>query len=88
MTTEERSPDRILGCVEDLKTGQRELREELRAFREEMRAGFAYVNNQFTQVNNGTPKLYIAALGVEAGIIGSLIVVIIAMLVFLILKIN
>ena len=52
-----------------------------------MRAGFAEINSQFTQVNSEIRKLYIAALGAGAGIIGGLIVVI-ATLVVLILKIN
>lgn len=92
MTTEERSPERILGyleaSVEDLKTGQQEIREDMRALREEMQAGFAQVNNQSTQVSSGVPKFYIVALDVEVGIIGSLMVVIMALLVVLILKIN
>ena len=105
MTTEERSPERILGyleaSVEDLKTGQQEIREdmrdmrgEIRALREEMQAGFARVNDQFAQVysqfvqvNSEIRRLYIAALGIGGGIVGSLIAVI-ATLVVLILKIN
>ncbi len=92
MTTEERSPERILGyleaSVEDLKTGQQEIREDLRALREEMRTGFGRVSNHSTQVNSGIPKLYIAALNVEVGTIYALMVVVMALLVVLILKLN
>ena len=91
MTTEERSPERILGyleaSVEDVKIEQREVREDLRGLREDFRSLREEMRDGFAQVNNETRKLYIAALGAGGGIIASLIAVI-ATLAALILKIN